>query len=258
MTISKSSIIKNFFAVIFTFIAAFCFAQRPISGPLSQNVWFDALGSREGQGWGFDFMTVLPAIPGIAQHPMAISENGGAKAAYILNRFPYDSARIYTFPGGMVVPGKISGSSYTDFVCWDPPDERITVLFGTSIDSVFDTALVLQGQGDLGEFEAVSIVVDNFDSTNVQGFVIGDPSFEDSAGYTIGRMLYYKGGNVLNQTPAEEVVGIKNQRVFGANLMSGKLRDPYHKYLTTTLLKNYLQVDSLLFLLYPYEQILQY
>ena len=184
------------------FAAQLCRAQRPISGPLSQNVWFDALGSQAGQGWGSDFMAVLPAIPGIAQHPMAISENGGADAAYILNRFPFDTARIYTFPGGKVVPGHISGSPYTDFVCWDPPDERITVLFGTAVDSVFDTALVLQGQGDLNEFgQYVTILVDNFDSSDVQGIIIGDPLYQNPTGDPIGRILFYRGGSTLDTTP---------------------------------------------------------
>src|ERR1035437_7839816 len=108
---------------------------------MSANMYWTGYGNREIQLYGAGGVNYLGKINDTIPHALAISEHfsypmaGGANpgecAAYILNRHPGDTARIYEFPGHRVIPAKFNNDNYVDFLCWSADKRTITILLGT-------------------------------------------------------------------------------------------------------------------------------
>lgn len=219
---------------------------------LFNHVYWHAHGTHQNQLFGMSGLDTLGAVSPDAQHALSIGSDGGS--SYILNRFPLDTARQYKFPGEKVIRANFNRDSFPDYLVWSSGSHRITVLYGTPVYNVFDTAFVIQGDRNRGEFSACSIVVDDFDSSGYDGIVVAEPSYEDSSHNSVGRLLYYKGGKDLRPSPTGIVVGTTEATRVASLLAVGHVHDTSHQYLISFRITNIFgTADTIGLSLYPFS-----
>jgi hypothetical protein len=187
------------------------------------HVYWKAYGTRSGYRWGQAGLDTLGRLNDSTPMALAIGEEGEVSNE-VYNRAPYDTTRHFQFPGSVVIPGSMNGDAYPDFVCYNQTQQRVTVFFGTARPDSFVTALVLQGKGHA--FEALSghIVVLDVEGAGHDDVVITDPTFEDSARNAVGRMLWYRGGQVMDSMPHATIVGHPFGGIIGGRLLVGQVQ----------------------------------
>ncbi len=207
-------------------ISCSCFAQEDIFN----HEWWEAVGSHTNQGLGIGLDTVGYLNDSI---PDAVTIGADGSLRYVWNRTKLDTTPHYEFPGSVVVSGDINGDGKKDFVVWNSSTQTITVLFGTDIINEFDTELVLHGKFTQQEFVDVGITIANVDSTHYDGIIITDGGYttDTNAINRVGRILYYKGGAQLSQTPDEIIYGTSKYDIVGGAMALGHVRDKYTEYL---------------------------
>jgi len=182
--------------------------------PIYNHLYWDAKGTAWPQFFGYNGLSYLGKLSETVTHAVAIGEF--EKARLIFNQGIRDTTPQYYFPGNKVWRCSMNGDSFPDFVCFSPSRRRITVLFGTSDPTTFDTALVLQGDINRDEFSQVSMIVGRCDSDAYDDIVLVDGLYADTiGGKQIGRMLYFKGGPTMQTIPTAEILGTFNQKLTG-------------------------------------------
>jgi hypothetical protein len=106
---------------------ALCFIPALAIGQVNlfDNLYWSGKGNRTIQEYGAWGVSCLGRINDSIPHALAISEvyyyqpTGAVptRSAYILNRYPGDTARIYEFPGQTVKRAKFNRDSFPDFLC---------------------------------------------------------------------------------------------------------------------------------------------
>jgi hypothetical protein len=109
---------KRIFLLVALFLPLVAHAQLGMSA----HMYWMGYGNRSVQGYGAGGVYALGRINDTISHALAISEGfafpseGGSmpqeRAAYILNRYPGDTARIYEVPGHRVIRANFDDDAY--------------------------------------------------------------------------------------------------------------------------------------------------
>jgi len=219
---------KKPFLFFYLIIIPFCsFAQQNIFS----HVWWEATGSYDNDRFGAYGLDTLGKLNDTIPHAISIGAADGIRMAYNRDHVKADTAPHGFFPGGSaIVPGDINGDGIKDYVVLNEDLETVTVLFGTDTIGKFDTAMVLHGEPTDLQFTNTSIVVAPFDSTRYDGIVISDINGANET----GRLLYYRGGTILDTIPTEIVTGISRQQFVGGYIATGHIRDKSKECLVET------------------------
>jgi hypothetical protein len=232
-----------------TFATVVALAQQPQGTPLDMfnHLYWTCKGTVESQSYGYGGLSYLGRLSDSVQHAVAISnyaiddgvpypDTGRARASLVLNRSPFDTARVYEFPGQKAIRANFNGDTIPDFLVWGRSPAQITILFGTPQLGRFDTAAVIPINGNywgmpMWRIER-SIVVADMDSDGHDDWVFHDFLY-DSAGKNIGRVLFFRGGPTMSSQPMAVLNGDLQHGALGytGDLSVGHVRDKKRMYL---------------------------
>lgn len=186
---------------------------------LYDHVFWDATGNHANQSYGYNGLDTLGRINDTIQQALSIGTDG--IASFVYNRFRLDTTPHYKFPGRDVIRAKFNSDSFPDFLTIG---DRARILLGTkNIDSFVVAATLNNDNQHYSGFEAIHTVrVFDFNSDGLSDIVFSNFYYKQDTLGAIGRLFFFKGGDVFDTIPYEVVTGRKHFTDYvGGPLMIG-------------------------------------
>jgi hypothetical protein len=221
---------RRFVLVILVIWASLADAQ--VLKNLFDHVYWQAWGQNK-QRWSYEGMNNVGRLDDTIEHAIIVADRYGANLC--LNRWPFDTAAVYTFPGIEAVRANFSGAKYPDFlVAQYGRDPYQRIFLGTDrIDSFVPYVGFHGGYRSVAGFvNNRTIVIADVDSNGRDDIIWSNPHYEDSVKNTVGALFLVRGGSNMDSIPDDQLIGTNDTRGHvGGNIFIGKFRDTMTTYL---------------------------